>query len=303
MRIFLTGGTGFLGRYLISRFLSDGHRVVALSRNANGQKPDRGLEWVDGELGGGGQTVKAIGDADAVVHAGHFRGPAEEGSGGGRVSFIGQEGDAEDYFRVNVLGTIQLMDAAVDAGCRRFIAISSGAVHGRVVDDRPLDERHPHWPTSLYGAAKASIESLGHAYGFSGRLEMATLRPTAIYGVDDPIEQSRWYALVRELAAGHDVNVSGGAKTVHVADVAAAVALLLTTDQPIAGETYNCCERMISDHEVATIAKRLSGSNVVIKGHPKRAKHEMRSDKLRSLGFEFGGLPRLKQTIERLLDG
>ena len=83
-----------------------------------------------------------------------------------------------------------------------------------------------------------------HAYGFGGKLSVCTLRPTAIYGVADPVEESKWYELIKDVAAGNAVEPIGGSKAVHVADVARAIRILLETDQPIAGETYNCSDRM-----------------------------------------------------------
>ena len=88
-------------------------------------------------------------------------------------------------------------------------------------------------PDTLYGACKASVETLVHHYGKSQKIIAATLRPTAIYGRADPLEESKWYELVRRVAAGQDVAVNGGAKSVHAADVAKSVMLLLTAGRVI----------------------------------------------------------------------
>jgi nucleoside-diphosphate-sugar epimerase len=84
------------------------------------------------------------------------------------------------------------------------------------------------------------------------------------------------------------------------ADVAKAIDLLLTADG-IAGEAYNCCDMYISEHDVATTAKELTGSRSEILGGSKRPKHEIVTEKIRRLGMEFGGQSLLRATIGHLL--
>lgn len=244
-------------------------------------------------MGDADASESLIAGVDVVVHAGLFRG----GPG-----FMSVEADPVEYFRVNVLGSLQLIEAAVRHQVRRFVFISSGAVHQRVAPDRPLDEAHPQWPETLYGSYKAAVESLVHAYGWSGKLAACSLRPTSIFGVDDPVENSKWFGLVRAVAAGERVEANGGSKAVHAGDVAAAARLLAETDASVAGETFNCTDRMISEYEVADVAKRLSGSDAEITGARKEAKHEIVTEKLRRLGMRFGGPERLERTIARLIE-
>ena len=161
MRIGITGATGFLGHYLISHLLGQGHEVVAwcrdpiLSQNADsGCEVDQvkgSVEWIQGRLGDDDATRALVHRCDAIVHAGLF----QHGNG-----FIGGEGDAVDYMSTNVIGSVKLLEAAVDHGVQRFVFVSSGAVHDRIAQDHQLDEQHPLWPASLYGAYKASVETL-----------------------------------------------------------------------------------------------------------------------------------------------
>jgi nucleoside-diphosphate-sugar epimerase len=99
---------------------------------------------------------------------------------------------------------------------------------------------------------------------------------------------------------GEDVHCSRGGKEVHSADVAQAVGILLTADG-IAGEVFNCYDRHISELDVATIARELSGSASRIIGEPKRPKHQIATDKLRTLGMDFGGEDLLRQTVAELV--
>ncbi len=195
------------------------------------------------------------------------------------------------------------MESAVKHSVGRFVFISSGAVHDRIVPTRSLDETHPLWPSSIYGSYKASVETLVHAYGLSGKLDCCVIRPTAIYGVAERIEDSKWFSLVRDIVAERDVDASGGSKEVHAADVAKAVGLLLTTNQKTSGETYNCSDRLISRYEVAEIAKRITASGSRIGGTRKTAKHAMETTKLQQLGMRFGGTSLLEDTIAKIVAG
>ena len=79
-----------------------------------------------------------------------------------------------------------------------------------------------------------------------------------------------------------------------------AAALLLTAPN-IAGEVYNCFDRYISDYEVATLAKQLTGSRSAVHGQQTSAKNQIVTDKLRGLGMTFGGQPLLEQTVRQLI--
>lgn len=293
MRIAVTGATGFLGRYLIGRLLNDGHQIKAWYRTQPGSPEDHDrVQWIRGEFGVLEQAHQLVDSVDAVIHAGLARrGP----------SFLDSGDDPLDYWHRNATGSLQLLEASYQAGVKRFIFISSGAVHDTVLPDRPLDETHPLLPSTLYGACKASVETLVHHYGSSGKMIAVTVRPPSIYGVADPVESSKWFDIVSAVCAGKDVLATGGSKAVHADDVAKAAVMLLEQDNSIAGETYNCCDRMISDFEVASIAKQVSGSTSVINGQPKTAKHEIVTVKIQSLGMRFGGEPLLKQTITELV--
>ncbi|MCP4507563.1 MAG: NAD(P)-dependent oxidoreductase, partial [Fuerstiella sp.] len=88
---------------------------------------------------------------------------------------------------------------------------------------------------------------------------------------------------------------------VHAADVAEAVDILLHSHGN-AGEVYSCYDRYVSQFEVATIARELSGSDVEIPGAQTAPRHQIVSDKIKGLGMQFGGEQLLKQTIQQLID-
>ena len=194
------------------------------------------------------------------------------------------------------------MNAAVESKLKRFVFVSTCAVHEVILDDRTLDEAHPLWPLSHYGAHKAAIEKFVHSYGMGAGFPICAIRPTGIYGVAESIEHSKWFDIVRRVANGQDVDVTGGGKEVHVEDVAKGIQLLLETDQPVAGLAYACYDRYVSRYEVATIAKELTQSDARIFGKPTQPKHQICTDRIRRLGMEFGGEPLLRETIGKMVD-
>ncbi|MFG0268281.1 MAG: NAD-dependent epimerase/dehydratase family protein [Rhodopirellula sp. JB055] len=291
MLVAVTGATGFLGRHVVSNLLENGHSVRGWTRKS--VPPDsEGVDWTHGELDDRASIEQLVAGCDAVVHTALAR----EGAG-----FMQEPEQPLDYIQTNLMGSIALLETACAQSVDRFVFVSSGAVHQHVVDGIPLDEQHPLRPGSLYGACKASMETVVHAYGSAGRIQAASLRPVSIYGADTPLENSKWYGLIRAVARGETVKADGGGKVVHVKDVAAAATTLLETEVSIAGETYNCCDRFFSEHEIATRVMERTNSKATLVGGPKTSGRDMSSAKLQALGFRFGGLSRLDETIQQFV--
>ena len=295
MQIAVTGATGFLGRYIASHLSTQGHACRCWFRPGSDQggfESGFKIEWLPGELGDRDAARALVADCDAVVHAALYH------PGGG---FRGGEGDLLQFVEKNVLGTLQLITESREAGVGRFVFISSCAVHEKILADRPLDETHPTWSTSHYGAHKAAIEQFVHSFGYGEGYPICALRPTGIYGVARPVEHSKWYELIRAVVADEAVDCRRGGKEVHAADVARAVEVLLSADA-IAGEAYDCYDRYVSEYEVATIARELTGSRSQITGVATSAKNEIVTAKLQRQGMRFGGRPLLEETIRKIVE-
>ena len=160
MKIALTGATGFLGRYIARRLAAAGHALRCWYRPSSDRT---GLEdiaphiqWIPGTLADPAAATALVQGCDAIVHAALWRPGA---------AFQGAEGNVVQFAEINVLGSLRLISAAVDHKVQRFVYISSFAVHDKILDDRPLDETHPLWPASHYGAHKAAVEKFVHSYG------------------------------------------------------------------------------------------------------------------------------------------
>lgn len=294
MKVALTGATGFIGRYIAHHLAEQGHSLrcwYRSSSNRDGFDDIKSLEWIEGDLGDRDSADALVEGCDAVVHAALYR----PGAG-----FRGAEGDVVEFVQKNIVGTLELIEAARKANVGRFVFISTCAVHEKILDDRPLDESHPLWATSHYGAHKAAIEKFVHSYGLGEGYPICALRPTGVYGVAHPVQDSKWFDLVSAVVKGETVQCSKGGKEVHAADVAKAAGILLIADG-ISGEAYNCYDRYVSELEVATIAKELSGSQSQILGEPKQPKHQIVTKKIGAMGMEFGGDELLRQTIAEMV--
>lgn len=299
MKIAVTGATGFLGRYIVSRLTSAGHELTCWYRPHRrpsplpDHPPPGAVNWIPGTLGDRESEALLLDGAEAVVHAAldHPEG-----------RFLGNEGNFLEFIQANLVGTLQLIEKAADAKTRRFVFISTCAVHDRILQDRPLDETHPTWPASHYGAHKAAIEAFVHSFGFGRNCPICALRPTGIYGLAHPPSASRWYRLVENVVNGLPVSCNRGGKEVHAEDVARAVELLLNADAAaVTGEAFNCYDRYVSEYEVATIAQRLSRSAGEIRGAITTPKNQIVTKKLKALGMTFGGDSLLERTIGELV--
>jgi nucleoside-diphosphate-sugar epimerase len=299
MKIALTGATGFLGRYIVQHLAGAGHRLRCWCRQGSDRSGfddvANAVEWRPGILGDAAATRELVGGMDAIVH-----GAVEWG--GPRTRGAGSHGEPDPFFGVNLSGSLQLFRSAFEAGVPRFVFISSCAVHDVILGDRPLDETHPLWAKSHYGAHKAALEAFVHSYGFGHGWPICALRPTGIYGLAHPPRSSRWYDIVAQVTRGERVESPRGGKEVHALDVARAVDLLLRADAAfITGQSFNCYDIYVSEEQVARIARELTGSASVISDLNRGPKNQIDTTKIRKLGMTFGGKDLLHQSVEQLV--
>jgi len=295
MKIALTGATGFVGRYIVRHLAAEGHNLRCWYRPTSDRSGldsiESAIEWIEGDLRDRECCRSLVAGCDAVVHAALYH------PGGG---FQGREGDVLDFLERNFLGIIELIEIARRAKVGRFVFILTCAVHDEILDDRPLDETHPLWPRSHYGAHKAALEAFVHSYGLGHGYPICALRPTGVYGVAKPTEESKWYDLIAAVTRGETVACRRGGKEVHAADVAKAAGILLTAEG-IAGQAFNCYDRYVSQYDVAMLARKFSGSRSEIQGAQTQPKHQIETGKIRALGMKFGGDRLLEETVSELV--
>jgi UDP-glucose 4-epimerase len=178
MRTLVTGGAGFIGSALVDRVVGGGHEVTVVDDLSTGRLENLADAFASGRCHlaevdiAGPELAAAVADArPEVVH--HLAAQIDV-----RRSVADPLHDA----RVNVLGTIAVAKAALQAGCRRLVfASSGGTVYGEPAT-LPVDERHPEGLTNPYGVAKRSAEDYLATFAELDGLEPVSLRLGNVYG-------------------------------------------------------------------------------------------------------------------------
>jgi nucleoside-diphosphate-sugar epimerase len=176
MSVALTGATGFIGRRLLSRLVSDGVHVRALTRRVPAEPDNPRVHWIRGSLDDTPALEQLVDGAEAVIHcAGAVRGANEA-----------------TFRRINVDGSRRLFEAAQRQGCARLLLMSS------------LAARHPE--LSWYATSKRQAELSLYAapdsqattrVASSARPAITVFRPTAVYGPGDRELQPLFEMLMR----------------------------------------------------------------------------------------------------------
>ncbi|WP_273277822.1 SDR family oxidoreductase [Methanothrix soehngenii] len=180
-KIVITGGAGFIGSHIAEALVED-HEVVIVDnlddyysptlkqRNLDCIMEKGDLDFVQGDITDLDLLRNVIDDTvDYVFH--------EAAQAGVRIS-------VEDPFKpnnVNVLGTLNVLKASLDAGVRRVINASSSSVYGKV-QYLPFDEAHPTMPVSPYGVSKLAAEHYCRVFYEVYGLPTVSLRYFTVYG-------------------------------------------------------------------------------------------------------------------------
>ncbi len=186
MKILVTGGTGFTGKALVKRLLDEGHSVTALDYK-EGLKTEQLREWgaevVIGSVTDQTIVEKAMQGIEVVQHM--------------AAAFREMDVPESYYDDVNVGGTKTVLEAAKQAGVKRFIYTSTCGVHGNV-DNPPGAEDGPIQPADYYQHTKYLAEPIVMEYNCP-EMPCVILRPAAIYGPGDP---ERFFMIFKRVASG-----------------------------------------------------------------------------------------------------
>src|SRR3954469_6491662 len=172
MKIFLTGGSGFLGSYVAEQLAEQGHTVRALVRPRSERKIlDRlpRVEFARGAIEDRASLDAAMDGVDAVIH----------------VAGLVKARRPEEFFQVNTEGTKNLLAAAEARapGLKRFVYVSSLAAVGPSSDGQPVHDDAPPRPVTQYGRSKLAAEQA--VLLAKDRLPVTVIRPPLIYGPRD----------------------------------------------------------------------------------------------------------------------
>lgn len=197
MKVFLTGGTGFIGSHVLQALLSEGHRVMAMQYPGTlpviplKHKP----EWIEGTLED--NYSAHLGGVDVLVHL------AAVGVNPATATW-------DNCFRWNMMASLKLWQQAVQAGVKRFVICGSCFEYGRSAEcydfiptDAPLE------PTGAYHASKAAATMAALGLAVECDLKMVVVRPFHVYGEGEPPTRL-WPALKKAALAGEDFDMTEG---------------------------------------------------------------------------------------------
>jgi len=244
MNILIIGGAGYIGSHVAQEFLEQGHRVTVYDNLSSGLRENLislatsggAAAFIHGDILNYPDLVKAMKGAsldagasfDAIIHL-----AASKAAGESMLQ-------PEKYSRNNIIGTLNILNAAVETGINNIVFSSSAAVYGEP-EYLPIDEKHPTRPENFYGFTKLEIERFLGWYEKLKGIRYACLRyfnaaGYDIKGVIKGLEQNpaNLLPVVMEAACGmrKEVQVFGNdydtpdgtciRDYIHVSDLAAA---------------------------------------------------------------------------------
>ncbi len=273
MKIFVTGGAGYIGSNCVEQLVHRGDSVVVFDNLTEGHRKalHPRAKFHEGDLRDPASITGAIAAAkpDAVMHfaANALVGESMENPG--------------KYFRNNVVGGINLLDATVAAGVKRFVFSSTCATFG-MPEKVPIDETMPQRPINPYGESKLIFEQLLRWYDRIHGLKFVSLRyfnaagASETYGEDHRIE-THLIPNVLKVALGKSerAEIYGGdyetpdgtciRDYIHILDLAQAHLLALGKDESAfynlgtgggnsVAEVIECCRR-VTGRKIAAVVK------------------------------------------------
>lgn len=222
MRIAITGASGFIGTVLIP-LLSQEHTLRLLTRKPLPENIPAGIEFVYGNLLDNDNLQELVEGADVVIHL---------------AAMISVDDHPDEMvFQVNTSGTRMLAAAALQAGVKRFIHLSSVTAYNQKPYDEPMDEsRAPAQDVQhSYDHSKVVSQAIALEYNGNG-MEVVVLAPTAVIGPYDRQPSLIGKAVVNIYNGKIPALFPGGVDFVDVRDVAAAIVSAIGRGTP--GHVY-----------------------------------------------------------------
>ncbi|MCL2726311.1 MAG: UDP-glucose 4-epimerase GalE [Polyangiaceae bacterium] len=167
MKALVTGGAGYIGSHMVRTLLEANHEVTVLDDLSTGYRDavPASIPFIEGDISDSAKmrVILAGGHFDAVFHF------------AAKIRVEESVSDPRRYYRGNLVASLRLIDAVLDAKVPSFVLSSTAAVYG-TPDVVPIPEDHPTQPVNPYGATKLAVERALHAYGLAYGLKWAALR-------------------------------------------------------------------------------------------------------------------------------
>jgi nucleoside-diphosphate-sugar epimerase len=171
VKVFITGGGGFLGSHIIDQLLKEGHEITSFSRGDYPELRERGVKTIQGSLENYDEILDSSQGHDVFFHT---------------ASKVAMWGKEDDFYKTNVLGTQNALKAAKQNGIKHFIYTSTPSVVFGEKSLSGVDEKtpYPEKSYSRYGASKAKAEKWVLEQNCE-KIKTVALRPHLIFGPRD----------------------------------------------------------------------------------------------------------------------
>lgn len=288
MNLLVTGGAGYIGSHTVRMLAEAGHEVTVFDNLVKGHRGAvaEGCPLVEGDL----LDREAIGSVlcpggkapdrpfDAVIHFAAW-------------SYVGESvAEPGKYYRNNIAGGLNLLDAMLAGGCRNIVFSSTAAVYGEP-EEMPIRETCPQRPINPYGHSKLTFEGIMEAYGGAHGLKFVSLRyfnaagaaPDGAIGEDhDPETHLIPLIIMAAMGKRDSVTVFGGdyptpdgtcvRDYIHIVDLAKAHVLALEwLANGNASRIFNLGNgHGYSVRQVIDSVRRVAGREFTVKNGPRR---------------------------------
>ncbi len=278
MKLLVTGGAGYIGSIVARQLLAAGHQVTVLDSLERGH---RSAVPADASL-----VVADLRDPDQV-------GPALEAGFDGVLHFaafalVGESvSHPERYYRTNIVGTLNLLEAMLAADVLRLVFSSTCAVYGQP-DEVPICEDAPPRPANAYGASKLAVDGMIGDFCRAHGLGAVSLRYFNVAGAsgdagEDHDPETHLIPNILRAASGRaphvevfgtDYDTPDGTAIrdyIHIEDLSAAHLLALEGIQPGKHRIFNLGNGAgFSVREVIDAARRVTGAEILVHEAPRR---------------------------------
>jgi UDP-glucose 4-epimerase len=252
--VLVTGGSGFIGRHVVSALSASGAHVRVLDLEPH---PDPSIDIVRGDIADPNVVERALDSRfDAVVHLAAV------------TSVLRSVEHPELTHRTNVTGTALLLERAREVGVTSLVFASTGGAVTGSTDASVITEATQLAPLTPYGATKAAAEMLMSAYTAAYGVRCATLRFTNVYGPGMQAKDSIVARLMRAVRLDTPFEIYGDGRQVrdyvHVVDVVAAIRCALSDDR-WSGPTVIGTGTSLSVLDVVDQVRRVTGAPLPIR--------------------------------------
>jgi dihydroflavonol-4-reductase len=247
MKALVTGANGFLASNVVRELNRRGYSVRAMVRSTADLRslPGTDYELFYGNITNIIHTVEAAKDCDVVIHT--------------AADTSQHHTNAEFYMRTNVLGTFNMLEAALKNNVKRFIYVSTANTFGYGTKSNPGNENMPvkyPFTSSGYAMSKMKAQELVLEYANSGKLETVVVNPTFMIGPHDT-KPSSGKIITRIYNKKFVLVPPGGKNFIHVADVASGICNAI--DKGKTGSCYLLANENLSYSEFYTKLSKVAG--------------------------------------------